>query len=464
MGVMKIHTSNLFPHPDNPRKAVGDVEELTSSIKAMGVLQPLTVVPKDEKFTDYLVLIGHRRLAAAKAAGVEMVPCNIIHTNIPSRAEQIQIMLAENMQRRDLTPEEEADSFQLCLDLGETVESVAEKSGFSESTIRRRLKIAELDKESIKKHEEKQAFNMQIGDYDKLAKIKDVATRNHILEKAHSRSNFEFMINEEISKREREEAAKAVRELFKDLSISKGPGSLHSYNCSVKGYKIVARFEPTKAGIEEFERKKLEYGYDPMEWDTKAFWFEEYGTIYVVLVDESLIAAKNTETKEETLEEIQQRYDRDSLKKLMNSFKARIKETFVQIINGSLKPNATEGMIYPDLWKCIDIFEPHFYKQDFMHLFNADGKNWNSMTANEKDEAEKKYKGLPTTQRMMCMLYSSYLPDLYLWTWKMDRKALENYCILILFLKNWGYYITDDEQPLIDGTHPGYEKAEDAQP
>lgn len=80
----------LFPHPDNPRKDLGDLTELTDSIKAKGILQNLTVVPfwfkttgvgcdcpKEQAEMGYLVVIGNRRLEAAKAAGLNTLPCII---------------------------------------------------------------------------------------------------------------------------------------------------------------------------------------------------------------------------------------------------------------------------------------------------------------------------------------------------------------------------------------------------
>ena len=60
----------LKPHPKNPRKDVGDVTELAESIKANGIFQPLTVLSGD-CIDGYTVVIGHRRLAAAKLAGLK---------------------------------------------------------------------------------------------------------------------------------------------------------------------------------------------------------------------------------------------------------------------------------------------------------------------------------------------------------------------------------------------------------
>ena len=70
-----INTSLIDPHPDNPRKQIGDVTDLAASIKANGLLSPLSVVPNGER---YRVIAGHRRLAACKQAGTGAVPCFVL--------------------------------------------------------------------------------------------------------------------------------------------------------------------------------------------------------------------------------------------------------------------------------------------------------------------------------------------------------------------------------------------------
>lgn len=173
----------LHPHPENPRKDLGDLEELAESIKAKGVLQNLTVTPRlvngeisgKEWMQGYTVVMGHRRLAGAKQAGLTEVPCRIVPM---SHREQLENMLLENMARSDLTRLEEAEGFQLLLDLGDSVEDVAQKTGFSESTVRRRVKLLELDRESLKKAELRGGT---MADYEKLGKIEDPEKRNKVL-------------------------------------------------------------------------------------------------------------------------------------------------------------------------------------------------------------------------------------------------------------------------------------------
>lgn len=103
-----IAVDKLHPHPQNPRKVIGDVTELAESIKANGILQNLTVVPNNDNWddkSDFTVVIGHRRLAAAKQAGLTELPCAVVEM---TEKEQLSTMLTENMQRSDLTVYEEA--------------------------------------------------------------------------------------------------------------------------------------------------------------------------------------------------------------------------------------------------------------------------------------------------------------------------------------------------------------------
>lgn len=128
-------------HPHNPRKDVGDLTELAASIRSVGVLQPITVHKKGKR---YVCLLGHRRLAAAKAAGLEVVPA--VTWNGLSEADQVALMLVENLQREDLNPIDEADALG---ELASTMkqEEIAAKVGRSQSYISRRLRLLELDDE-----------------------------------------------------------------------------------------------------------------------------------------------------------------------------------------------------------------------------------------------------------------------------------------------------------------------------
>lgn len=201
-----IAIEKLHPHPDNPRKVIGDIDELAESIKASGILQNLTVVPMNDDWTEFTVIIGHRRLAAAKQAGLTELPCAVVEM---TEKEQLSTMLTENMQRSDLTVYEEAKGCQLLLDLGDTVAEVAEKTGFSESKIRRRVKLCELDEEAFK---ESQIRQPTLQDYDRLNQIKDIDVRNELL-KSIGTNNFDNLLYSAVKKQKTDEEKEKIEKL-----------------------------------------------------------------------------------------------------------------------------------------------------------------------------------------------------------------------------------------------------------
>lgn len=137
--IVMLDVGLIDPNPANPRRDVGDVSELADSIRVQGIRQNLLVTPAPQG--RYLLVIGHRRLAAAKLAGLGRVPAVVADL---SEREQRELMLVENGQRTDLTVIEEADGYQGLLDLGVGVDEAAQRTGRSASLVRRRLKIAAI--------------------------------------------------------------------------------------------------------------------------------------------------------------------------------------------------------------------------------------------------------------------------------------------------------------------------------
>jgi ParB family chromosome partitioning protein len=137
-----IPINKLDPNPDQPRTEIGDLTELTASISEKGVLEPLLVKPMMGR---WMIIAGERRWRAASAAGLTELPCIEMDVDDSAVAE---IALIENMQRKDLTPWEEADGLRaLCERFGYTHEDVARKVGKSRSTVTEALSIASIPKE-----------------------------------------------------------------------------------------------------------------------------------------------------------------------------------------------------------------------------------------------------------------------------------------------------------------------------
>lgn len=231
-----IEAGHIRPHPENPRKDLGDLSELVESIKIHGVLQNLTVIPVEGEPGEYMTLIGHRRYAAGTQAGVEKFPCQIAENLTPR--EQVSIMLEENMQRNDLTIWEQANGFQMMLDLGETEESIAEKTGFSKTTVRHRLNIAKLNQKVLQEKEKDECFQLSLKDLYELEKIPDVKTRDKILKESTSSNNLAQKaksVADEIKRKERE---KAYIKLCKVEGIKPAPEGAKSEQYSGKWEKV----------------------------------------------------------------------------------------------------------------------------------------------------------------------------------------------------------------------------------
>src|ERR671932_318007 len=139
-----IAIDKLDPNPDQPRVEIGDLAELTASIKEKGVLEPLLVKPA-KLSGRWMIIAGERRWRAAREAGLREVPC--IEMDVDDRA-VAEIALIENMQRKDFTPWEEADGLRaLCERFGYTHEEVARKEGKSRSAGTEALAIAAIPEE-----------------------------------------------------------------------------------------------------------------------------------------------------------------------------------------------------------------------------------------------------------------------------------------------------------------------------
>ena len=212
--IKEIKISLLGQHPLNPRKTYDDIDELAASIKEKGILQNLLVVPDDAREGHYLVIGGNRRLLAARKAGIETAPC-VIRTDLTDK-DIAQIMLTENMQRRDLTPIEEAYGMQMCIqDYGIKVDELAEGTGLSKTTIQHRLNIAKLDKEIL---QEADSAQITLKDFIELEKLKNIEDRNEAA-KLLGKPGFSQKVNDLKTREEmagwKEKIEKALNEFAK---------------------------------------------------------------------------------------------------------------------------------------------------------------------------------------------------------------------------------------------------------
>lgn len=181
-----INTSLIDPHPDNPRKNIGDVTDLAASIKTNGLLTPLSVVPNGER---YRVIAGHRRLAACKQAGIGVAPCFVLQLG---PLQQLEAMVTENCQREQLTVLEEADAIQGMLALGATTASVAYRLGRSGDYVRDRAKAASIKTEVRASRDD--FGQISIGQLVAIARYDGQPDRQKKLAQAAGTSNFDCIL------------------------------------------------------------------------------------------------------------------------------------------------------------------------------------------------------------------------------------------------------------------------------
>ncbi|MFQ5778390.1 MAG: ParB/RepB/Spo0J family partition protein [Terriglobia bacterium] len=146
-----IPLDRLRPNPDQPRKQLGELRELTLSVRAKGVLEPL-LVRFDSADDMYTIISGERRYHAAKLAGLSEVPC--IEKDVNS-AEMLEMALVENLQRKDLSPFEEAEGLHaLAEQFDYTHEEIARRIGKSRATVSEALALRSIPPEVRKKCQE----------------------------------------------------------------------------------------------------------------------------------------------------------------------------------------------------------------------------------------------------------------------------------------------------------------------
>ncbi|MBR4009088.1 ParB/RepB/Spo0J family partition protein [Fibrobacter sp.] len=132
-------------------RQVGDIDDLAASIQAHGIINPITVTNDFGMPTQYRVVAGHRRLAAAKRIGLAKVPCHVVDKDSEGLDE---IPLSENVTRMDMTPYEECMAVKFLVSKKNTVQQVARKFGRTLRWVLVRKKLADAGDKVLKKVKE----------------------------------------------------------------------------------------------------------------------------------------------------------------------------------------------------------------------------------------------------------------------------------------------------------------------
>jgi len=141
--VVMVPIDNISPNPHQPRKQFNSegLEDLASSIREHGIIQPLILISAD-KPNFYTLIAGERRLRAAKIAGLREVPAIV---RSATEQEQLEFAIIENVQREDLNPLERARAYQNLVDgFSLTHEEIARRVGKSRVSVTNTLRLLNL--------------------------------------------------------------------------------------------------------------------------------------------------------------------------------------------------------------------------------------------------------------------------------------------------------------------------------
>ncbi len=140
--IRNIPIEKIVPNQMQPRHDMGDLSELTDSIRENGIIEPVIVKPKDGNFE---IIAGERRFRAAKEAGMREIPC--IEHDVPDN-EALEMSIVENIQRKDLNVIEQAASIRSLAEIyGYTHEEIAKKIGKSRVTVTELIRVTDLPEE-----------------------------------------------------------------------------------------------------------------------------------------------------------------------------------------------------------------------------------------------------------------------------------------------------------------------------
>lgn len=452
--IVMVDTKRLYHHPDNPRKDIGDITELTKSIEKHGIVQNMTIIPigclkedvekqadpeKVSLLSDFYVLIGNRRMEGAKAAGVEQVPCRIISKI--TKDEQITIMLEENMQRSDLTIPEQAESFQLLLDLGNTVDQIAEKSGFSKTTVYHRVNLAKLDKTLLKEKEKDDSFQMSLKDMALLEQIDDVEARNKILKEADSSDKIGWKVQNYLENVEKNRKNEEIKQFLEDNGVKVAPEkySQEQYNGKWETVKTIetGNGAPKKLGIKDNGQQLYYYKY----WNG----FE---------VVRKVIKKKETDYEKEQKE-------KKAKSKELNSRKSKLIEEIrlfmVAILTGKidLQKNTTE--LFEQIWNAIEEIGSYVKREYYCKVIT--NKDSYMASDEEKEDAKKIIDKAGIQGKLIATLYYgliSYSGDITDYQNHISEKCVNVINSTIKVLEIYGWKKPEEYLTMLDGTDPLY--------
>ena len=448
-----IPVEQLMHHPDNPRFDLGDLEELTASIKANGILQNLTVVPAEDDGEHnavagmYWVVIGNRRFEAAQLAGMTELPCVIADMN---RHDQLATMLQENMQRQDLTLYEQAKGIQMMMDLGFDKDQIAERTGFSKSTIDRRLAVATLPEAETKKAVE---LGYDLLDLVEISKIDNRKVQKELLNNEKWQDPNEFDPN-----RLRQRIATAKRDAEREREKKRLLPEIEKFAKPMTEEQSNARYGNGWKKVRgcDVELKPDAKVIPPKE-EGKYYYYEAWGTIEIW---QKVKREKHVKTEQEI--------DLERRQHEAKELNARMRENRIAYVAGWKPTRTQETALKTKLWQYVFDNTSSYDNGAFQISYHSwDTNRFRQYCGMPKEEnrdmketiyAEMARRGIPMGRAILAWILCGGVKaddrEGYASQYNGTHKTDEDLDGVYDILTENGYVLTEEEQQWKDGTHP----------
>ena len=221
-----VPIAQLDPNPDQPRQIMGDISELMASISEKGIIEPLIVRQVRGRFQ---IIAGERRYQAAVQVGIQEVPVVIRDVD---DGELIEIALIENIQRKDLTPFEEADALQALADRGNyTHEELARRLGKSRTSITESVSLSAMP-----------------DDVKNLCRLGDITSKSILLQIVRQGDPERMVALIEKLTRAGGVTREEARKVASKPKTGRARPFTFSYTAPTKAFNVRLRFKKSKVG------------------------------------------------------------------------------------------------------------------------------------------------------------------------------------------------------------------------
>lgn len=332
------------------------------------------------------------------------------------------------------------------LDLGETVETLSDKTGFSKSTIYHRLNIAKLDQGVLKEKEDDEAFQLTLKDMYELERVEDVDERNKILSQASSSENLKYRIEQNIRDKQREKKGEELVALLKEKGVQQSEIDMRGYTPGYENVDSISLWNLEDAVLPELPE------------DTSDLVFYHCPGSYIA-IKRKIEEPEEDDSSNKKSSELASRI-RDNTSRLNNiehNFWEHFGEFVDMTVHGKIQLKDDLQVINSLI---VIGMQMGFSSFSFRNLCNRIDEHYQDYVGEEKKNVERMAQNLPVTVYILCALHNNmtYKNIYNSWNNELNTEYAMLVYKLVMETKHMGFVPDDDEFKLIKGTHPLFDE------